>query len=72
MYRVNSLNNRSFFSYEGVPGVKIDKDCVFYVWLQESPNCVIVFQPVVSGCENVSDLQHILKNLAMDTASMIK
>ena len=72
MYRVNSLNNRSFFSYEGVPGVKIDKDCVFYVWLQESPNCVIAFQPVVSGCESVSRIATYFENLAMDTASMIK
>ena len=41
------IHVHDYYSKTCVPGPKVDKDCVFHVWLQESPNNVVVVQPVM-------------------------
>ena len=47
-YREHALNSRVFFSHKGVARGKVDEDRVLCVRLQQSPNDVVVLQPIVS------------------------
>ena len=75
-YREHALNSRVFFSHKGVPGGKVDEDRVRCVWLQESPDDVVLFQPVLSEkCSRENSLKRkagIIFNLAIVTASMTR
>ena len=42
------MHSGAFFCHEGVPGGKVDEDCVSRVRLQKLANYVVVLQPVLS------------------------
>ena len=75
-YREHALNSRVFFSHKGVAGGKVDEDRVLCVWLQESADDVVLFQPVLSekcSCENsLKRNAGIIFHLAIVTASMTR